>query len=179
MHERLPFTSESSLGELSEVERRLCDVFLRGDLLDLRTGDQEKDDPERSAEWGRERQVRAELIVALLLAAVEPDPGRVAILRLAGARVIGDLSLAYAEVRAPLLLRECSFDEPICLDEATVRSVNLTGSTIPLSGTCLTNPHGNALNADGLVVEGDMFCRIGFQSESEVRLSSELARSRS
>ncbi|MEV4216647.1 hypothetical protein [Nonomuraea sp. NPDC049725] len=205
MHERLPFTSDSSLGELSEVERRLCDMFLRGDLLDLRTGDQEKDDPERSAEWGRERQVRAELIVALLLAAVEPDPGRVAILRLAGARVIGDLSLAYAEVRAPLLLRECSFDKPICLDEATVRSVNLTGSTIPrleadnarieghlvldacrlqsvvltdvhiaghlsLSRACLTNPQGNALNADGLVVEGDMFCRNGFQTEGEVRL---------
>ncbi|MFK4036338.1 hypothetical protein ACI2LC_11125 [Nonomuraea wenchangensis] len=166
MHERLSFISELGLGEFSEVERRLCDAFLRGDALDLRTGDPEKDDPERGAEWGEERRVRAEVIVALLLSAVKPDPGRVAMLSLTGARVTGELSLAHAEVTAPLFLQECRFDEPICLDEAAVRSVHLAGSTIP------------RLDANDAEIKGHLNldrCRVQTVALTDVHITGQLS----
>lgn len=206
MSDGVSFTSEWGLGKLSLAERRLCEAFTRADEVDLRTGDPEKDDPQHGDKWGGARRVRAEVIAALLLSDVRAAPGRVAAVRLTGARVTGALSLIHAEVRFPLLLEECWFEQPICLDEAAVRTVSLAGSVIPgldandtkvdghlllnacrmqrvaltdaritgqleFTGARLTNPGGQALTADRLVVEGSIFCREGFQAEGEISLA--------
>jgi hypothetical protein len=44
------------------------------------------------------------------------------------------------------------------------------GGTLSLSGATLTNPEGKALDAAGLIVDRDMFCRAGFTATGEVRL---------
>jgi hypothetical protein len=205
MPRKEPFSSAWGLGELSSAEHRLCEAFRWGSRVDLRTGNPEKDDPQQGGKWSNARRVRAEVIAALLLSEPEAAPGRVPAVRLTGARVTGALSLAYAEVRFLLSLRECWFEQPICLDEATTRTVDLTGSVIPrldandtrleghlvlrrcransvaltdariagqlnFSGATLTNPGGTALNADGLIVGGDMFCDAGFHAEGETCL---------
>ena len=51
------------------------------------------------------------MLVALLVGAVENEPGQVAAVRLTGARVTGSLNLGHAEVHVPLALTGCSFDE--------------------------------------------------------------------
>ncbi|MEV5557185.1 hypothetical protein AB0L44_26305 [Nonomuraea wenchangensis] len=110
--------------------------------------------------------MRAEVIVALLLSAVKPDPGRVAMLSLTGARVNGELSLAHAEVTAPLFLQECRFDEPICLDEAAVRSVHLAGSTIP------------RLDANDAEIKGHLNldrCRVQTVALTDVHITGQLS----
>ncbi|WP_283139065.1 hypothetical protein [Rhizohabitans arisaemae] len=45
----------------------------------------------------------------------------------------------------------------------------ITGQ-LGLSSAHLTNPGGSALNADGLTVEGDMYCQEGFRAEGEIGL---------
>lgn len=84
MSDDLSFTSEWGFGRLSRAERRLCEAFARGDEVDVRTGDPEKDDPQHADKWSPARRVRAEVIAALLLSDVRAAPGRVAAVRLRG-----------------------------------------------------------------------------------------------
>lgn len=57
---RHPRTSEipRRLGRLSAVERRVWQAFPHGDLVDLRSGDEELDRPAQAHRWGAERVVR-------------------------------------------------------------------------------------------------------------------------
>jgi len=78
------------LEKLNAPERALREAFARGDLVDL-----------TRARSVRGRTVRAEVIAALLLGAVPPEPGRVAAVRLHGSRVAGTLALAHATITGP------------------------------------------------------------------------------
>jgi hypothetical protein len=73
--------------DLSAPERRLWEAFRTGEWVDLRTGDDEADDPLGGADWGTEGQVRAEVIAALLAGAMPVEPGSVGVLALQGARI--------------------------------------------------------------------------------------------
>jgi hypothetical protein len=104
---------------LNEAEERLWAAFPRGEWVDVRT-----EDPDG------ERVVRAEVIAALLLGAVPPDPGKRPGVRLRGARVEGRLDLIAAEMPYPLVCEYCDFAEPVRLVEATTRTVRLVRSTL-------------------------------------------------
>src|SRR5207247_10494408 len=103
----LPMRTE----DLSPAERALWDAFPRGESVDLTTGDQAFDEPGQSGRWSQGRVVRAEVLVALLAGAREAGPGRVAAVRLSGARIAGSLNLGHAHVKVPLELSGCAFDE--------------------------------------------------------------------
>ncbi|TDB92232.1 hypothetical protein [Actinomadura sp. 7K534] len=192
--------------DLTPPERRLWDAFPKGESVDLSSGDPDYDDIAQADRWGRERIVRAEVLVALLVGAVEPQPGEVAAVRLAGARVIGSLNLGHAEVSVPLALTGCSFDEAPHLYWASMNSVHLMRCRLPgliasgtrvdghlwlegsritgglwldganitgilnMSGVQLSNPGGDALLADRLTVEANVYCDQGFAASGEVRL---------
>ncbi|GAB3534245.1 translocation/assembly module TamB domain-containing protein [Phytohabitans suffuscus] len=72
--------------------------------------------------------VRADVLAALLR---EEAPGGAAAVHLRGARVTGQLRLAYAEVTHPLLLEECDFDEAPDLYWARMSHTSLAGSRMP------------------------------------------------
>ncbi|MET8866057.1 hypothetical protein ABZW11_24230 [Nonomuraea sp. NPDC004580] len=55
--------------------------------------------------------IRATVIARLLLGALDDLPGQTPGLRLSGARITGRLDLSYAEVRHPLILTDCDFEE--------------------------------------------------------------------
>ncbi|GAA4066833.1 oxidoreductase [Nonomuraea soli] len=111
---------------LTAAERTLWSAFPSGDWVDLRTGDREHDDPAQAHTWGRERQIRAEVITELLMGAAERQPGRVPALRLAGARVVGDLNLSESTLETTLHLLNCHAGA-VDLTDATTRSVRLRG----------------------------------------------------
>lgn len=116
--------------DLGEAERRVWDAFPDGALTDL-TGAQVRD-------------VRAEVIAALLLGAREPEPGRASAVRLCGARISGALDLSGAAVGQPLSAEHCEFTEPVRLVEAATRGIRLRDCFLPaLDGTCW--------RADGIV----------------------------
>jgi hypothetical protein len=144
-------------------------------------------DPDETSEgdgWGPPRQVRAQVIIELLGGAFSPVAGRVAALRLSGARIVGSLTLSDAEIKQPVQLRGCRLDDGLDLAEARTRSLDLTRchvrglrldgahieGNVGLVGAHLADVSGHALTADGLVLSGNLFCRDGFRSRGEIRL---------
>ncbi|MFI0406249.1 hypothetical protein [Actinomadura sp. 3N508] len=192
--------------DLTPPERRLWEAFPKGESVDLTSGDPAFDDIAQADHWGHDRMVRAEVLVALLVGAVEAEPGQVAAVRLGGARITGSLNLGHADVSVPLALTGCSFDEAPHLYWASMNSVHLMRCRLPgliasgtrvdghlwlegsritgglwldganitgilnMSGVQLSNPGGDALLADRLTVEANVYCDQGFTSNGEVRL---------
>ncbi len=145
--------------ELTKSESKVWQAAATGTLVDFRSGDSELDSPERGAEWGMERTVRAKVIADLLTgdgnAASMPVRG----VRVRGARIIGELNLEATMLRCPLALLDCSFAIPINLQEATGLSVRLGGSHVP------------AVHARQLRTRGDLRFDNGFNVSGGIDLA--------
>jgi len=105
--------------KLTVPERALWRAFPRGELVDL-----------TRARGLRARTIRAEVVSALLLGAVPPEPGRVGAVRLEGARITGTLDLGHAAVNGPVSLRHCEFEAAVDLTAAKTRGIDLEGSQL-------------------------------------------------
>lgn len=135
-----------SYGELTPPERELWDAFPEGRRVDLRTGVPEDDRVTEGGQWGPGRTVRAGVIVALLLGANTVQSGAVACLRLAGARISGQLKLAGAQIAHALWIEYCSFEESVDLLGATTQTLAITDSRVP------------GIEADSARIEGTSTC---------------------
>ncbi|MGW6528921.1 oxidoreductase [Streptomyces venezuelae] len=120
-----------SYDELTAPERALWNAFPEGRRVDVRTGVPEDDRVAGGGRWGPERTVRASVIAALLLGANTPQPGTVARLGLAGARISGRLDLAGAQVAHALWLEDCWFEEGVDLLGASTQSIAMVGCRVP------------------------------------------------
>lgn len=159
-----------ALGRLTPTERRVCTAFPTGAEVDLRVGDALIDDPANADDWPATRTVRAEVLAALLLGAGRAFPGRVAALRLRGARITGPLLLAHGRISASWLLEQCRIDEHLDLEGAQTGSVYLRGShlrtlsaynahidgVLAVSGATIAGSTQLALLADSVTIEGDL-----------------------
>ncbi|MGW3205194.1 membrane-associated oxidoreductase [Streptomyces sp. NPDC001135] len=114
--------------DLTPAERRVRDAFPLGEGVDFRAGDDE--DPTTGASWGPERTLRAEVLRELLLDGPVRE-GRIAGLKVWGARVTGVLHLMYGKVEHPVRLRACHFDETPNLYGARIPALVLTDSVLP------------------------------------------------
>jgi hypothetical protein len=134
---------------MTPAEERVWRAFPRCQDVDFRGPAGE--DPARGADWGPERTVRAAVVRALLLSAPQED-GETAALRLAGARITGELLLQYADIDHAVRLSDCFFEDTPVLYAARLRQLNLRGSALP------------ALSAETLRVDGVLRlsdCRFG------------------
>jgi hypothetical protein len=138
------------------VERHLRQAILTGQLVDLREGDTSADAAARGSQWGARRTVPAGVLVDLLTQGDGPAQPRA--LRLAGARIVGQLDLEAAHLACPVLLVGCWFEEPVALSEATVPALRLPGCHLP------------ALDAEQLTTRGNVELRHGFHAHGEVNL---------
>jgi hypothetical protein len=172
-------------GDLSDAERRVWNAFPTGRPVEFGTGDAEEDDPAGGDGWGPDRQVRAEVLAALLCGAVGVEPGRAAGVHLQRARVTGKLDLPGATFMHRLRLDKCYVADGIDLPEATTRTLDLRGcqvgavrlyratinGTFDLGGAHLDGMGGPALDAEGLTVTASMRCDKGFQATGEIHLT--------
>ncbi|MFD3698750.1 membrane-associated oxidoreductase [Streptomyces sp. NPDC058646] len=117
------------ISDLTPAERRVWEAFPRGDGVDFRA--RPEDSSVDGADWGPERTVRADVLRALLLGARPPEEGRVAGLKVKGARIVGKLDLRYAVVDHPIRLRDCWFERKPLLYGAQLRALVLGYSTLP------------------------------------------------
>jgi hypothetical protein len=106
------------------------DAYPSGAWVDLSSGDPGRDDPAEGARWNRGRTVRAELITALMLGAHPSAPGEVAGLRLAGARIAGDVNLSDATLTTKLHLLKCHIPGTVSLTDATTKGLRFRGCDI-------------------------------------------------
>ncbi|MFI8230487.1 membrane-associated oxidoreductase [Streptomyces sp. NPDC085900] len=116
------------INELTEAERRVWRAFATGTAVDFRAGDDE--DAAEGAQWGPERTVRASVLRALLLNGPQ-EPGEIAALKLAGARITGVLDLRYGATDFAVRLSHCHFHEVPELYGARFRQLNLSHSALP------------------------------------------------
>jgi hypothetical protein len=169
---------------LSESEQQVWRAFATGRLVDFGTGDAVEDDPATAGGWGPHRQVRSEVIAALLCGAVSPEPGHAGRVWLRCARVTGPIDLQDADVQHALRLEKCHVPRGADLTDASGRTlmmvrchlgpVRLQGARITgrlsFRGSHLVGADGPALVADGLDVTGEVACDGGFRADGEIRL---------
>ena len=146
------------VSDLTESERKVWRLAATGAVVDFRVGNPKLDSPERWAEWGAERTIRAEVIADLLLGDGEAATTAVRGVGVRGARIVGDLDLKAATLRCPLALLNCSFTSALNLEEAMAVSVRLSGSHIPL------------IRARQLQTRGDLRLDKGFNVSLGVEL---------
>ncbi|MEO6503703.1 MAG: hypothetical protein ABIQ09_17545 [Jatrophihabitantaceae bacterium] len=82
---------------------------------------------------------------------------------LSGSRLPG-LNAPSANIRHDLTLQSVEVTGPTRLDNIVI------GGRLSFTGGTFTKPNGNAINADGAHITGDVFCGAGFKAEGEVRL---------
>ena len=131
--------------DLWEAERQLWEAFGRGEVVDLRTGDQDADDPMHADIWDESRKVRAQFLAALLLGAAEPVAGHVSGVRLAGALIEGPVELSQGEVNVPVELTACVLKDGLLLPEARTRTINLSGSAFGIIDATSAQIAGNLI----------------------------------
>jgi hypothetical protein len=135
----------------------LREGVLTGRLIDLRTGDTDRDDPASGYSWSTHRTVPAALLADLLTRANETQRPRA--LRLSGARITGALDLESAELVCPAILVNCWFEEPANLNGGNAPALHLRGCHLP------------ALSAVQMSTRGDLRLDQGFTVRGEVRLA--------
>src|SRR5260221_5482542 len=89
------------VSDLTMSESKVWQAAATGILVDLRVGNPELDSPEKWAEWGAERTVRAEVIADLLIGDGEAVSVKAPGVRLQGGRITDDLHLQGTTLRWP------------------------------------------------------------------------------
>jgi hypothetical protein len=148
-------------GRLTPAEIKL--VRLAPDGGYVRCGPSEnEDDPTNDASkgnhWGPERQIGNELIRWLCVdreAKQLIDPVGIALM---GAKIIGDIDLLYISVPFPLTFHHCNFEGQLNLENSSLPSLDISGSTVGF------------IRADGAVIKGGVLLRKGFCALGGVRM---------
>ncbi|WP_033213064.1 hypothetical protein [Kitasatospora phosalacinea] len=156
---------EQAPEDWTDTERGLWDAFRHGEVYDLRAGSgpvdlllpapagqavrpgdegHGPDDPFAAGAWGPERTVRAEVIARLLLHGPEAAPGKVAALKLTGARITGEFTLAGGRIGCYVEFQLCRFERKLLLSEATAGTLRIVSCALP------------RLEASRLATEGDV-----------------------
>jgi len=146
--------------EFSATEHFLERACAEGHLLDLRAD--ADDGPQNVSSWGPERHIRADVIAGLLTGAGPGGAGGVRSLRLAGARVTGELRLSHATIGVPAEFVHCKFDNGVDLAEASAVTFRLEGCYLPYLEAARLRLRG-ALTAHG--------CRMSWLSLYAARIT--------
>jgi len=110
--------------------------------------DDPSNDPSHADKWGKEREVRADLIRWLC---VDPrakeliDPQGI---RLLGARITGKLNLAHVTVPFALAFRNCSIGERMTFENVAISQLDLNGCYTGAIDAAGIEVHGNLLMND-------------------------------
>jgi hypothetical protein len=117
-------------GDLTPLERALCSAAAAGRLLDGRCRHPDEDDPARGRTWGKNRQIRAQVLRQLLTGegCLDQTFGRPLAVRLRGVSVSGRLNLGGLTARCPLELYGCYLGGRLDLAKAEASDISLRGS---------------------------------------------------
>ena len=167
-----PDTNQGQVGELERLaparfsdltaaEIKLLRAAPNGDLAVCGPSKENHDpanDPAKADEWGKEREIRADLIRWLCVdrqAREMVDPKGILV---AGAKILGTLDLSYARVPFGLNLWRCRLTGKTNLQATEIAELDFQGSWL------------DSIDADSVKAKGNvLFCR-GFHATGQVRL---------
>src|SRR6516225_6911634 len=115
MVERQPF---------SPPEIELLDAVKAGRIADYRSPVTSGDAPASAEYWGDERTISAGAVRAIINDAIPALRPTLAGVRIAGAKIAGELQLASLRIPYPLELIGCRVDDPINLNGAKLEFLN-------------------------------------------------------
>ncbi len=150
--------ASEKFGELTEAEKKLFAATANGELADYSSEKEEDNDPASAKNWDDSRTLKADHIAWLCTDKQASELITRKGIQIAGARIDGELDLAFAIISFPFYLEKCFIAEEMDLNYCELRALNLIGT------------HTGSIFADGLRVSGCVFLRDGFKSEGEVRL---------
>jgi hypothetical protein len=118
--------------DLTSPERALCAAAAAGRLLDTRSRRPAEDHPAKGRTWGRDRQIRAQVLLQLLTgeSCWDQASGWPLAVRLRGASVAGRLNLGGLTMRCPLELYDCYLGGRLDLAKAEAPGISLRGSQL-------------------------------------------------
>ncbi len=150
----------AKLGPFTAAEQELLKQAPTGDWAKCGPSYDDKDnDPKEAAKWGKDRQIRAELVAWLCT----NEPARKKIhtrgIQVYGADMVGPLALSFVKIPFPLTFEHCRVREDMDLSRVEVAELNLSGSVV------------RGITAEGVVVKNSVFLNNGFAANGEVLLS--------
>ena len=147
--------------DLTPLERALCSAAATGRLLDGRCRHPDEDDPARGRTWGKNRQIRAQVLRQLLTGegCLDQTFGRPLAVRLRGVSVSGRLNLGGLTARCPLELYGCYLGGRLDLAKAEASDISLRGSHL-----------AQRLSARRLRLKDDLNLTGGFRCHGRVDL---------
>ena len=147
--------------DLTSLERALCSAAAAGRLLDSRCRRSDEDDPARGQAWGKDRQIRAQVLRQLLTGegCLDQAFGQPLAVRLRGVSVSGRLNLGGRTVRCPLELYGCYLGGRLDLAKAEASDISLRGSHL-----------AQRLSARRMRLTGDLNLTDGFRCHGRVDL---------
>ena len=150
--DRLEGMARAAFGELSNAELRTVRTAPTRDVAwvsPVEDPGAAVNDPAKAATWGKERTIRAALIVWLLSDGEASRLVHPSGIGIAGARIEGKLDLSFLNVAVPLTLIDCSIADGVGLSFAHIQGIDLR--------ECWTGP----ISADRATIHGDVTLREG------------------
>jgi len=147
--------AEKTFGQLTDAEKKYFEAAVTEQIAKYETNKGKQDTSLRQ----QEITLQADRIRWLCTdASAREFVGNFGI-RIIGAKIQKTLDLQYDTLDFPLFLKCCSFDESIILENARIRSLNLSGSCVP------------GIRAERISVEGHVFLTNNFQANGKVNFS--------
>ncbi|MBI4277530.1 MAG: hypothetical protein HY660_03655 [Armatimonadetes bacterium] len=143
LHQLLP---EELKKGLTPAEVKLLQAMPKGQIVDLRSGDEQQDDPANAEHWGEDRSIRAALFCWLC---VDPpaEPIHPKGIQIQGARIEGPLDFEGARVLHPLTIIDSAVRGTLIFRHAFTRLISLFRS------------HTGPILADAVTTEGSVLLR--------------------
>ncbi len=147
--------------DLSVPERELLQKVTDDKDTDDSADDDALNNPANAVEGNQNPKLRASLIAWLC---TDPEASSFLThrgLSIVGAKIEGTLNLKFASLEFPMVFRRCTFTEPIRLEWAKVKFLDLSGSYLASSQICdVSGSQVTAsLEARGIHVESDVLLR--------------------
>lgn len=117
---------EAKLGGPTPAEEKLLAATLEGEPCDLGDGV-----PPVTGAPDAGRHVRADVLRYLITGGCAEHSVEALGLELTGAHITGRLDLSFARSHGATRMIKCRFDEPLLAFQATLASLNITGSVLP------------------------------------------------
>lgn len=114
---------------LTPAEERLLETVQDGTFADFKIGKEEEDNPEKAETWGAERIIRSDFIYWLCTNAQAQPYIHAKGIRIAGAKIDGDIDFEFTTVSRSLSLEYCAIAN-INFMNADARDLSFTGSVI-------------------------------------------------